>query len=232
MVNQRKKTSAGVLSVILTIMMVVTLMPAALFAETENAFAYSSTDVKWTDGVTGGAIYFDSDTGEITNCDTSVTSVDIPEEINGASVTSIGEFAFDGCRSLTSITIPNSVTSIGESAFSDCDSLTSITIPDSVTSIGEGPFNWCSSLTSIIVDDNNKNYSSKDDVLYDKEQTKLIKYPGGNSRKSFTIPGSVTSIGKSAFENCDLLISITIPDSVTSIGDDAFEYCDSLTSII
>ena len=254
MVNQRKKTSAGVLSVILTIMMVVTLMPAALFAETENAFAYSSTDVKWTDGVTGGAIYFDSDTGEITNCDTSVTSVDIPEEINGASVTSIGEFAFDGCRSLTSITIPNSVTSIGkcafqgcrsltnitipnsvtsigESAFSDCDSLTSITIPDSVTSIGEGPFNWCSSLTSIIVDDNNKNYSSKDDVLYDKEQTKLIKYPGGNSRKSFTIPGSVTSIGKSAFENCDLLISITIPDSVTSIGDDAFEYCDSLTSI-
>ena len=97
MVNQRKKTSAGVLSVILTIMMVVTLMPAALFAETENAFAYSSTDVKWTDGVTGGAIYFDSDTGEITNCDTSVTSVDIPEEIKGASVTSIGEFAFDGC---------------------------------------------------------------------------------------------------------------------------------------
>ena len=52
------------------------------------------------------------------------------------SVTSIGEFAFDNCTSLKSITIPDSVTSIGCAAFSNCDSLTSITIPDSVTSIG------------------------------------------------------------------------------------------------
>ena len=64
-------------------------------------------------------------------------------------VTSIGECAFDGCFSLTSIVIPESVTSIGERAFWECSSLTSIVIPDSVTSIGEQAFRDCSSLTSI-----------------------------------------------------------------------------------
>ena len=64
-------------------------------------------------------------------------------------VTSIGECAFEGCESLTSITIPEGVTSIGKDAFSYCESLSSITIPEGVTSIGESAFNWCESLTSI-----------------------------------------------------------------------------------
>ena len=65
------------------------------------------------------------------------------------SVTSIGNYAFRECSSLTSITIPNSVTSIGSSAFRYCSALTSITIPNSVTSIGERAFEYCSSLIDI-----------------------------------------------------------------------------------
>jgi len=65
--------------------------------------------------------------------------------------TSIGDWAFRNCSSLTSITIPSSVTSIGDEAFYDCSSLTSITIPDSVTSIGEHAFHHCSSLASITI---------------------------------------------------------------------------------
>ena len=80
----------------------------------------------------------------------------VPEKIEGSvsipdGVTSIGNYAFEGCISLTSITIPDSVTSIGHGAFSGCSLLTSITIPDSVTSIWNYAFSGCSSLTSITI---------------------------------------------------------------------------------
>ena len=114
----------------------------------------------------------------------SLTSISIPD-----SVTSISDGTFYYCTSLTSVTIPNSVTSIGDSAFADCKFLTSVSIPDSVTSIGDGAFYACYSLTSI------------------------------------TIPDSVTSIGDWAFASCKFLTSVTIPDSVTSIGDGAFLLC-------
>lgn len=69
-----------------------------------------------------------------------------------ASVTSIGESAFYGCSSLTSLTIPESVTSIGSVAFYGCSGLTSLTIPASVTSIGGSAFEGCSNLSSVTVD--------------------------------------------------------------------------------
>ena len=69
-----------------------------------------------------------------------------------SSVTSIGDSAFEGCSSLTSIAIPNSVTNIGDSAFRGCTGLTSITIPNSVTSIGDSAFLWCTELTEIIIE--------------------------------------------------------------------------------
>lgn len=78
------------------------------------------------------------------NSCSNLASITIPE-----NVTSIGMRAFDSCVRLTSITIPDSVTSIGRSAFSKCRGLTSITIPDSVTSIGNMAFQNCSSLKTV-----------------------------------------------------------------------------------
>ena len=155
-----------------------------------------------------------------------LTSVTIPN-----SVTSIGGWAFDECSSLTSVTIGNSVTSIGARAFFGCSSLTSITIPNSVTSIGYAAFADCSSLNLINVDINNPNYCSIDGVLFNKDKTTLIQYPGGK-QGAYTIPNSVTSIGDYAFAACSSLTSVTIPNSVTGIGDRAFADCESLKTVV
>ena len=120
----------------------------------------------------------------------SLTNINIPN-----SVTNIGDCAFMFCKSLTNINIPNNVTNIGDSAFSSCKSLTSINIPNSVTNIGDDAFSLCDSLTNI------------------------------------NIPNSVATIGNSAFASCRSLTNINIPNSVTNIGDKAFSWCKSLTKI-
>ncbi|MDO4472979.1 MAG: leucine-rich repeat domain-containing protein [Bacillota bacterium] len=144
-------------------------------------------------------------------------------------VMTIGKMAFYSCKSLTDVTIPDSVTSIGNNAFAACSALTSITIPDSVTSIGNNALDNCKSLTSITVDENNKYYSSKDGVLFNKDRTVLILYPRSNNRKSYIIPDSVTTIEDGAFESCEFLTGILIPDSVTSIEPNSFPWIETLT---
>ncbi|MDD6645786.1 MAG: leucine-rich repeat protein [Oscillospiraceae bacterium] len=146
-------------------------------------------------------------------------------------VTNIGNYAFTEFKKLTSVTIPDSVTSIGYDSFSYCKSLTSFTIPKSVTSIEDSSFDSCTSLAKIEVDKNNKNYSSKNGVLYNKSQTELLLYAAGKTDSTFTVPNSVTGIADNAFTNCTSLTDITIPNSVTYIGYGAFRNCSGLTKI-
>lgn len=136
----------------------------------------------------------------------------------GDSVTSIGNYSFYYCYSLTSVTIPNSVTSIESSVFNSCYSLTSVTIPDGVTNIGSSAFNSCCSLASITIPNGVTRIGSG-------------AFSSCYSLASITIPNSVTSIKSSAFSDCRSLTSITIPNSVTNIGLAAFSGCYSLTSI-
>ena len=121
----------------------------------------------------------------------SLTSLVIPD-----SVTNIGDYAFWGCSDLADIVIPDGVTSIGDYAFEGCESLRSVVIPDGVTSIGDYVFSGCRSLTDIV------------------------------------IPNSVTSIRDGAFFCCSDLADIVIPDGITSIGDRAFMGCSSLSSLV
>lgn len=158
----------------------------------------------------------------------NITTANIPTTItinSGTySVVGIGNYAFEGCSSLTSVTIPNSIIGISDVAFLYCNKLLYVTIDsdylfkkndksrsasrifggqvqeyilgNSVTTIGDGAFYNCADL------------------------------------KNINIPNSVTSIGSCAFEQCRWLTSITIPNSVTSIGDSAFYNCRQLKEMI
>lgn len=135
--------------------------------------------------------------------------MEIPSEIEGCPVIELGYDVFDNCSSLTSITIPDSVTAIRVSAFYGC-----------------------TGLISIDVSSKNEYYTSLDGVLFNKDLTKLVKFPCGSSLKQYSIPDSVTSIENTAFRECSSLQSISIPAGVTEIDFATFAYCTGLISII
>jgi hypothetical protein len=161
----------------------------------------------------------------------------IPAEFEGIPVVEIGQAAFSGNKTIKSVIIPDGITVIEKDAFDGCTSLTSISIPASVIRIGakgndsEDSFDRCTSLTDITVAEANGVYSSEDDVLFNKGKTTLLLCPEGKGG-NYTIPASVTDIVYCAFESCVRLRGVTIPDSVTSIGEWAFVGCTGLTSII
>ena len=206
------------LSVLLATVLLLTCVPLCAVSVSANEIAPESDFLYEIEDGEATIIDYLGDGGDVI----------IPISLGGCPVTEIGEYAFYWYTNLTSVTIGNGVTSIGDYAFYCCTNLTSVTIPDSVTTIGHDAFSDCAAFVDVAQD--NPNYCSLDGVLFNKDKSTLIAYPGGKSG-AYTIPDSVTSIGNHAFFYCDSLTSVTIPDSVTTIGYGAFHYCLSLTSV-
>ncbi|MBQ8790254.1 MAG: leucine-rich repeat protein [Ruminiclostridium sp.] len=157
-------------------------------------------------------------TVEITDYTGSAATLEIPSEIDGKKVTSIGDKAFQFCYSLNSVIIPDGITNIGDNAFYACVPLTSINIPASVNDIGDYAFYDCKYLTSMI-------------LPYGVESIGDYTFSRCFGLNSIIIPDSITSIGNYAFYNCTGLKSIAIPEKVTSVGEWTFSSCSSLSSV-
>ncbi|MCM1509047.1 MAG: leucine-rich repeat protein [Ruminococcus flavefaciens] len=137
------------------------------------------------------------------------------------TISTIGNYAFSGCKTLSKVTLSKSLQSMGYGVFNECDSLTSVEIPKSLTSISSSTpyvFQGCDKLTNI---------------TFENGTTKIASYLFANcdSITSITIPSGVKEIGGYAFYGCDLLDSVVIPYTTTSIGSNAFNHCDYLTSV-
>ncbi len=147
-------------------------------------------------------IVLDDGTAEIIDYLGSATVVNIPSTIDGYTISSIGESAFDSCDTITDVTIPNGVTQIKDNAFWSCDSLVNLSIPDSVTSIGLCAIAWCYDLPSITLPSNLE-------IIADSA------FIGCISLKEITIPASVTYIGEAAFTECHSMTNINVDENNT-----------------
>lgn len=175
-----------------------------------------------------------SDTGRINATDTlrqsnAIENLIIPNSIKGIEIIELGRF-------------------------NNLPYLKSITIPDCVKIKESGIFSRCPNLENIIVSDNNPIFKSIDGILFSKNAEIIFRYPEGKRNTEYTIPISVTTIGRCAFENsrlqsiiipdsveyielaafqnCDFLSSVVIPGTVQDLGDLTFSYCDKLENVV
>lgn len=193
------------------------VFPASLTTIGDNAFTWDNLSQVTIPGTV-------TSLGDAAFCE----CMKLTNAIIGSGIGNIGNYEFWDSTNLASVTIADSVTNIGEDAFSYCLSLSNIAIPASVTNIGIYAFEMCESLEAITVDPENPVFSSVGGVLFNKNQTVLITFPGGISG-SYTVPNSVTSIGDDAFMDCSGLSAIYFLGNAPSVGSDVFEN-DNLTA--
>ena len=178
----------------------------------------------------------------------------VGEYIAPEDITSIRNYAFDGCRHITSVKMPDSVRSIEWYAFKDCTSLESVSISPNVDFIGDGVFKGCSKLKSLFIPANvrildrwafdectslsrievaeaNKFFASKDGMLYSRDMTNLIMCPPKIETRNLVIPEGVVSIISGAIYECQEIRSIHFPASIKAIEMSSIYDCTKLREI-
>ena len=214
--------------------------------EGQDDQAEAAETVQMADTVSGEYTYTVSGVNAtITGYTGSAASLTLPEELDGYTVQAVGDNAFSGCLTLTSVEIPESVEKIGNYAFDNCVNLktvtlhnglvtagrefmrgtgvTEITLPESLTS-ADNALGGAQDLKKVIFADGAKTVPAQLFRRYDIDDA-------GSDISEVVMPESVTQIGFSAFYNCDALTEITLPGSLETIGGYAFYDCDALAGI-
>ncbi len=197
-----------IFSLLLALALLCALLPAGTVRAAETAYA-----------VTGGNIYFDPETGTVTDCDSSVTAAVIPETIEGVAVTRIGVGAFRDCSNLERVVLPSGITELANDAFQNCRNLVTVSWQEGLTTIGLRAFQDCSRLQSI--------------SPFPSTLKTIEGYAFDNCAmmSSVSFNQGLSYIGKQAFFDCYELTSITLPASVSYIGYRAFANCLDLRSV-
>lgn len=196
---------------------------------------------------------YEDGTVSVSLIDKTAETADVPEKVNGMTVTMVEVDCFNGCENLKTVTLPDTITVIEDYSFYNCTALESISIPRNVKNIGfqafygctsleelripagtddieAFAFEGCNSLKGIYVSDGNHAYKDEDGILFDYDGTTLILYPSANPSESYTVPEGCTEIYDYAFIGNSYLKSVDI-SGITKLGEDAFYYCTALESV-
>lgn len=176
----------------------------------------SLTKIKIPGSVKKIGNWWDNVNGQVFNRCSNLEEVILEEGIE-----EISGRAFDACSKVKEWKLPKSLKRIGQWAFSSIG-VEEFNIPENVESIAT-TFISSSNLSRINVDSNNKYFTSVDGILFDKDGTRLIKYPENRDGNSYEVPNTVKTIDANAFISCKNLQTIVIADSVEKIGDSAFD---------
>lgn len=200
------------------------IMAAVTAAGAFSAYAAEATPedkevTTFSDGTLTYSVIDDSRFVEVSACAANTSFANILPKIDGYTVVSIGDGAFQGCKNLQSVTFPmnGEITSVGAYAFAECESLTSVTLPDTITEIPIGMFAYCKSLEEVSF---GKNVSVIGDEAF-RECSSL---------KTIDIPDTVTEMDNFIFYMCTSLESVEIPESLETIGGYNFSGCVNMKS--
>ena len=198
-----------ILSIILALCMIFTLLPVSALAAEAATSGSCGKNATWS--YADGTLTI-SGTGEL-------------KQYDGDNPAPWSAYKSE----IKSIVIQDGITTVTESCFEG--SVETVSFGSTVKISGRNPFVYLNDLKSVTVSEKNTAYCAVDGVLYNKSMTTLIAYPAAKDGSSFTVPGTVKTVGDSAFSECNKLTSITLPGSMTKIDVYAFYYCQNLKSI-
>lgn len=196
---------------------------------------------------------YEDGTVSVSLIDKTAETAEVPEKVNGMTVTMVEVDCFNGCENLKAVTLPDTITVIEDYSFYNCAALESIAIPRNVKNIGFQAFYGCASLEEvhipartddieafafegcnalkgIYVSDGNSAYKDEDGILFDYDGTTLILYPSANPSESYVVPEGCTELYDYAFIGNPYLKSVDI-SGITKLGEDAFYYCTALETV-